>query len=258
MKEVLQSLVDDGIVDFEKIGAQNFFWAFPSKAVIKVPLAFPLSPLAAPASAAAHVDARAPQRENKIKALDESLASAKAKRDELKAKVEELTEGREPTVRPALCRRGARALLPPLTRARCQDERSAALAAHAEASDRLKKLKEELQVQRENDPETLRELGARRSRQPKGRRGRPRPLDLRRHPFPSRCGTETTANMCRDAANRWTGAPARPRDRALHPAFADLPRCARRQHVASQVLRDEEDGPVEPRGGHRAPAARGL
>lgn len=38
VKEVLQSLVDDGIVDFEKIGAQNFYWAFPSKAVIKVGL----------------------------------------------------------------------------------------------------------------------------------------------------------------------------------------------------------------------------
>jgi hypothetical protein len=32
VKEVLQSLVDDGLVDSDKIGAGNFFWAFPSKA----------------------------------------------------------------------------------------------------------------------------------------------------------------------------------------------------------------------------------
>ncbi len=31
MKEVLQALVDDGLVDNDKIGAGNFFWALPSK-----------------------------------------------------------------------------------------------------------------------------------------------------------------------------------------------------------------------------------
>ena len=32
IKEVLQSLCDDGLVDSDKIGAGNFFWALPSKA----------------------------------------------------------------------------------------------------------------------------------------------------------------------------------------------------------------------------------
>uniref|UniRef100_A0A0B6Z7W0 Meiotic nuclear division protein 1 homolog n=1 Tax=Arion vulgaris TaxID=1028688 RepID=A0A0B6Z7W0_9EUPU len=32
VKEVVQSLVDDGIVDSEKIGTSIYFWAFPSKA----------------------------------------------------------------------------------------------------------------------------------------------------------------------------------------------------------------------------------
>ncbi|XP_048457642.1 meiotic nuclear division protein 1 homolog [Rhincodon typus] len=32
VKEVLQSLVDDGMVDTERIGTSNYFWAFPSKA----------------------------------------------------------------------------------------------------------------------------------------------------------------------------------------------------------------------------------
>ncbi|XP_067876237.1 meiotic nuclear division protein 1 homolog [Heterodontus francisci] len=33
VKEVLQSLVDDGMVDTDRIGTSNYFWAFPSKAV---------------------------------------------------------------------------------------------------------------------------------------------------------------------------------------------------------------------------------
>ncbi|KAJ7218067.1 meiotic nuclear division protein 1, partial [Mycena pura] len=31
VKEVLQSLVDDGLVQSDKIGASNFFWSFPSQ-----------------------------------------------------------------------------------------------------------------------------------------------------------------------------------------------------------------------------------
>jgi hypothetical protein len=33
VKEVLQSLVDDDLVDSEKIGTSIYFWAFPSKAL---------------------------------------------------------------------------------------------------------------------------------------------------------------------------------------------------------------------------------
>ncbi|XP_011404347.1 PREDICTED: meiotic nuclear division protein 1 homolog [Amphimedon queenslandica] len=32
VKDVLQSLVDDGLVDSERIGTSNYFWSFPSKA----------------------------------------------------------------------------------------------------------------------------------------------------------------------------------------------------------------------------------
>ena len=31
IKDVLQSLVDDGLVDTDKVGTSNYFWAFPSK-----------------------------------------------------------------------------------------------------------------------------------------------------------------------------------------------------------------------------------
>uniref|UniRef100_A0A2K5BXI4 Mnd1 HTH domain-containing protein n=1 Tax=Aotus nancymaae TaxID=37293 RepID=A0A2K5BXI4_AOTNA len=33
VKEVLQSLVDDGMVDCERIGTSNYYWAFPGKAL---------------------------------------------------------------------------------------------------------------------------------------------------------------------------------------------------------------------------------
>ena len=32
VKDVLQSLVDDDLVDSDRIGTSNYFWAFPSKA----------------------------------------------------------------------------------------------------------------------------------------------------------------------------------------------------------------------------------
>lgn len=39
VKDVLQSLVDDNLVDSERIGTSNYFWSFPSKAVHTVGLA---------------------------------------------------------------------------------------------------------------------------------------------------------------------------------------------------------------------------
>ncbi|XP_065663868.1 meiotic nuclear division protein 1 homolog isoform X2 [Hydra vulgaris] len=33
VKEVLQSLVDDGLVDSERIGTSNYFWSYPSKGI---------------------------------------------------------------------------------------------------------------------------------------------------------------------------------------------------------------------------------
>ena len=36
VKDVLQSLVDDGLVDSDRIGTSNYFWAFPSKVANQV------------------------------------------------------------------------------------------------------------------------------------------------------------------------------------------------------------------------------
>ncbi len=36
IKEVVQSLVDDSMVELEKIGSSNYYWSFPSKALCLV------------------------------------------------------------------------------------------------------------------------------------------------------------------------------------------------------------------------------
>jgi hypothetical protein len=36
VKDILQSLVDDAMVDSDRIGTSNYFWAFPSKAINNV------------------------------------------------------------------------------------------------------------------------------------------------------------------------------------------------------------------------------
>lgn len=36
IKDVVQSLVDDRLVEMEKIGSANFYWSFPSKAKSEV------------------------------------------------------------------------------------------------------------------------------------------------------------------------------------------------------------------------------
>ena len=43
VKEVLQSLVDDNLVDTDKIGTSIYFWAYPSKAMHTVSTARPSS-----------------------------------------------------------------------------------------------------------------------------------------------------------------------------------------------------------------------
>ena len=36
IKDILQSLIDDAMVDQDKVGSANYFWAFPSKAASAV------------------------------------------------------------------------------------------------------------------------------------------------------------------------------------------------------------------------------
>lgn len=71
VKEVLQSLVDDGLVDTDKIGTSIYYWAFPSKASQK--------------------------RKRKIEELQKSIEEAKAKKLALADMIKQTSMGREDT-----------------------------------------------------------------------------------------------------------------------------------------------------------------
>ncbi|XP_059149140.1 meiotic nuclear division protein 1 homolog isoform X2 [Physella acuta] len=71
VKDVVQSLVDDGIVDSDKIGTSIYFWAFPSKA--------------------------SQNRKRKLDELENKLKELEAKKQQLVATVEKSKEGKEDT-----------------------------------------------------------------------------------------------------------------------------------------------------------------
>lgn len=71
VKDILQSLVDDGMVDSERIGTSNYFWAFPSKAL--------------------HA------RKRKLETLESQLSEASQKKKSLEESVEKAKVGREDT-----------------------------------------------------------------------------------------------------------------------------------------------------------------
>ncbi|KAJ2358410.1 Meiotic nuclear division protein 1 [Coemansia erecta] len=71
VKDVVQSLVDDGMCYCEKVGTSNFFWSFPSEAAVK--------------------------RKNKLAQLEKELAQMQAKQKELTEHIANAQLGREQT-----------------------------------------------------------------------------------------------------------------------------------------------------------------
>ncbi|KAM8808178.1 meiotic nuclear division protein 1 homolog [Eudromia elegans] len=71
VKEILQSLVDDGMVDTDRIGTSNYFWAFPSKAL--------------------HA------RKRKLEELQAQFAESTQKKEALQKNIEKSKVGREDT-----------------------------------------------------------------------------------------------------------------------------------------------------------------
>ncbi|XP_032915312.1 meiotic nuclear division protein 1 homolog isoform X2 [Catharus ustulatus] len=71
VKEILQSLVDDGMVDTDRIGTSNYFWAFPSKAL--------------------HA------RKRKLEELESQFAESSQKKEHLQKSIEKSKTGREDT-----------------------------------------------------------------------------------------------------------------------------------------------------------------
>ncbi|XP_039240592.1 meiotic nuclear division protein 1 homolog isoform X3 [Pipra filicauda] len=75
VKEILQSLVDDGMVDTDRIGTSNYFWAFPSKA------------LHARKRKLEELESQAERS-----ALMEELAALRQKKEQLKAEIDKYRE----------------------------------------------------------------------------------------------------------------------------------------------------------------------
>ncbi|KAM4750802.1 meiotic nuclear division protein 1 homolog [Anableps anableps] len=71
VKEVLQSLVDDNMVDCERVGTSNYYWAFPSKAL--------------------HA------RKHNLEELQKQVSDAKQRKVSLEKAVEKAKVGREET-----------------------------------------------------------------------------------------------------------------------------------------------------------------
>eukprot|EP00700_Malawimonas_jakobiformis_P003708 EC726595.1.p1 GENE.EC726595.1~~EC726595.1.p1 ORF type:complete len:204 (+),score=46.85 EC726595.1:89-700(+) len=69
VQEVLQSLIDDGLVEKDKVGTSVYFWSFPSNALQK--------------------------RQNRLDQVTTDLQQAKRTREALEEKVAELRGGRE-------------------------------------------------------------------------------------------------------------------------------------------------------------------
>ncbi|GIY04044.1 meiotic nuclear division protein 1 homolog [Caerostris extrusa] len=83
VKDVLQSLVDDGLVDSDKIGTSIYFWSFPSKAFNNKKRKI------------GELGTKLDEARKKIKCLDKQLAEAKCGREDSdkRSKVlEELSE----------------------------------------------------------------------------------------------------------------------------------------------------------------------
>uniref|UniRef100_A0A665W828 Meiotic nuclear division protein 1 homolog n=1 Tax=Echeneis naucrates TaxID=173247 RepID=A0A665W828_ECHNA len=71
VKEVLQSLVDDNMVDCERVGTSNYYWAFPSKALNA--------------------------RKNKLEELQKQISEANQRKMSLQTLVEKAKVGRHNT-----------------------------------------------------------------------------------------------------------------------------------------------------------------
>uniref|UniRef100_A0A6G4ZYJ8 Meiotic nuclear division protein 1 homolog n=1 Tax=Rhipicephalus microplus TaxID=6941 RepID=A0A6G4ZYJ8_RHIMP len=89
VKDVVQSLVDDGLVDSEKIGTSVYFWSFPSKAV---------------STRKRKIDelkTKVEEAQKKLKFLENQLAKAQvgredsSEREELMSKLSELERDRD-------------------------------------------------------------------------------------------------------------------------------------------------------------------
>ncbi len=96
VKEILQSLVDDDLVDTDRIGTSNYFWAFPSKASNSVSQSTSVCTCVI-------IMICWLQRKRKLSELEERTMESKRKKASLQQQVEAASVGREHSVRRCQC-----------------------------------------------------------------------------------------------------------------------------------------------------------
>ena len=90
VKEVLQSLVDDALVDFDKIGSGNFYWALPSKG---------LKIVCSDVYLLRFISSSTLQRQNKVQELETKLEQIRNRATESQARFSDLLATRNEGVR---------------------------------------------------------------------------------------------------------------------------------------------------------------
>ncbi|KAG5177094.1 meiotic nuclear division protein 1 [Tribonema minus] len=153
VKDVNAELVNDGIVDSDKIGASNFFWAFPSKAVLTHVNNIASLKEQIETTHASLEDAKRKGEElggaRVDPSLGEELRGTRVDCDERRAKLQRLAEERE---REAALRADAEQL---------KRESEAALRADAEQlREREAALRADVEQLKENDPKELERVRA--------------------------------------------------------------------------------------------------
>ena len=128
VKDIVQSLIDDGLVDTDRVGISNYFWSFPSKAVNKVRPHPSLQLVYKPHTLTT-------QRKRRLDDLEKQLSDLETKRSRLTDKIAEAQVGREESV-----------------------ERTQLLKKLEAGKEEKKQLAAELESHRTCDPERIKEL----------------------------------------------------------------------------------------------------
>ncbi|KAG2465823.1 MND1 protein, partial [Polypterus senegalus] len=118
VKDVLQSLVDDGMVDTERVGTSNYYWAFPSKAL--------------------HA------RKRKLNDLEKQIAEGEQKKTALELAVKKAKMGRQDTTIDSILN--------------LQDNRAALLKELQELREQRNLIKAEVEKYKECDPDVVEEI----------------------------------------------------------------------------------------------------
>jgi hypothetical protein len=96
VKDTLQSLVDDGLVNMEKIGTSNYFWSYPSAAIQTVTML--LAAQRCLSTRCHNNENTVLQKRNKVQELEEAIVELEKRNASLDDEIAKALANREPSV----------------------------------------------------------------------------------------------------------------------------------------------------------------